>query len=71
MANSLVSLALRLHEEKSTSITTTIIAVEPISSLSEVDHALFKQASDENRIVITTETVFTLKEVVSQVTQAL
>lgn len=58
MANSQVSLALRPHEEKATSITTTIIVVEPISNLSEVDRALFKQAEDEDHVISTTETIF-------------
>ncbi len=53
-----MSLALRPYEEKTNEIITTIVTIEPISTVSQVDRALFKQATDENFVVTTAETIF-------------
>ena len=52
------SLALRPHEEKTSSLATTVVAIEHISALSEADRVLFKQACNEDHAVSTAETIF-------------
>ena len=56
--DSQISLALRRHEEISYSLKPVVTSVEPISALSEVDRMLFKQASEGDNVITTTETIF-------------
>ena len=58
MAKPQVSLALRPHEEKKASSTTTVSTIKPFSALSEEDRGLFKQVSEDHHVVTTTETIF-------------
>ncbi len=53
-----ISLALRPHDEKTSSLTTTMVAIEHVFALSEADRALFKQAFNEDYVISTAETVF-------------
>ncbi|KAI9740242.1 MAG: hypothetical protein M1834_004820 [Cirrosporium novae-zelandiae] len=46
------------HDQKLRSIITKVLAVQPVSALSEANRALFKQAADEDHVVVTTDTIF-------------
>ena len=51
-------MALYQHNEALRTHTTTVAAVEPLTALSELDRALFKNTTQEDRILVTKETIF-------------